>query len=109
MSARFNLDQATLAGFCSRNHICRLSLFGSVLKGKDQPTSDVDLLVEFAAGKEPGLLALTGMEAELSALLGGAESRSAHRSRSIQLFSRRGDPDGGIAVCAVRTGIVCCI
>ena len=71
MNARFNLDEAALAGFCSRNHICRLSLFGSVLKGKDQPTSDVDLLVEFVAGKEPGLLALTGMEAELSALLGG--------------------------------------
>ena len=30
----------------------------------------MDLLVEFEPGKEPGLLGLAGIEAELSALLG---------------------------------------
>lgn len=65
------LDEATLARFCARHHIRRLALFGSVLKGVDRPDSDVDLLVEFEPGQEPGLLALADMEAELSALLGG--------------------------------------
>jgi predicted nucleotidyltransferase len=60
-----------LAAVCRRRHICRLSLFGSVLKGVDRLDSDVDLLVEFVPGKEPGLLGLAEIEAELSTLLGG--------------------------------------
>jgi predicted nucleotidyltransferase len=48
-----------------------LSLFGSVLKGTATSGSDIDFLVEFVPGKEPGLLGLAGIEAELSALLGG--------------------------------------
>jgi predicted nucleotidyltransferase len=36
-----------------------------------RPNSDIDLLVEFAPGREPGLFKLAGIEAELSALLGG--------------------------------------
>ena len=34
------------------------------------PESDVDVLVEFEPGEEPGLIALAGMEAELSEMLG---------------------------------------
>lgn len=71
VNARLMLDEATLARFCARHHIRRLALFGSVLKGVDRPDSDVDLLVEFEPGQEPGLLALADMEAELSAALGG--------------------------------------
>ena len=71
MNARLKLDEATLARFCVRHRIRRLALFGSVLKGMDRPDSDVDLLVEFEPGQEPGLLALAAMEAELSGLLGG--------------------------------------
>lgn len=33
--------------------------------------SDVDLLVEFEPGEEPGLFRPAGIEAELSAMLGG--------------------------------------
>ena len=36
-----------------------------------RPDSDVDLLVEFEPGHEPGLLRLAGMEADFSWLLGG--------------------------------------
>ena len=71
MHPRLNIEEDSLAGFCTRNHIRRLALFGSVLKGVDRPDSDVDLLVEFEPGEEPGLIGLAGMEAELSALLGG--------------------------------------
>jgi predicted nucleotidyltransferase len=64
-------DVAALDALCRRHHIRRLSLFGSVLKGAARPDSDVDLLVEFEPGHEPGLLALAGIESALSALLGG--------------------------------------
>src|SRR5271170_7385627 len=64
-------DEVALAGLCRRHHIRRLALFGSSLRGTDRPDSDVDLLVEFEAGREPGLLKLAGIEAELSTLVGG--------------------------------------
>ena len=41
------------------------------MTGTNRPASDVDLLVEFEAGREPGLLGLAAIEAELSSLLGG--------------------------------------
>jgi predicted nucleotidyltransferase len=71
MVARLSFDRERLAELCRRYHICRLSLFGSVLKGRERANSDVDLLVEFIPGKEPGLLGLAAIESELSALLGG--------------------------------------
>jgi predicted nucleotidyltransferase len=71
MSERLFADRAALAMLCRQYHIRRLSLFGSVLKGTARPDSDVDLLVEFEAGLTPGLIALAGIEAELSSLLGG--------------------------------------
>ncbi len=64
-------DRDGLAEFCRRYSIERLSLFGSVLQDNARPESDLDLLVEFAAGKEPGLIGLAAIEADLSALLGG--------------------------------------
>ncbi len=71
MPPRLPIDREVLAEFCRRHHIRRLSLFGSVLKGTARPDSDIDLLVEFEPGKEPGLLALAGMEIELTRRLGG--------------------------------------
>jgi predicted nucleotidyltransferase len=64
-------NEATMAGFCAKHHIRRLSLFGSQLGGIARPDSDIDILVEFDPGEEPGLLGLAEMEAELSTLLGG--------------------------------------
>jgi uncharacterized protein len=65
------IAERELARFCRKQHIRRLSLFGSTLSGAARPDSDVDLLVEFEPGHEPGLLGLAAMEAELAALLGG--------------------------------------
>jgi predicted nucleotidyltransferase len=70
MNPRLGLPEAELRAFCVRHHIARLALFGSVLDGRHRPESDVDLLVEFESGRQPGLLALAGMEADLSALVG---------------------------------------
>ena len=71
MRHRLFPDTAALASICRRYHIRRLSLFGSTLRGTSRPDSDVDLLVEFEPGQEPGLLRLAGIEEELSALMGG--------------------------------------
>jgi predicted nucleotidyltransferase len=68
---RLDIDDAALAAFCRKHRVVRLALFGSVLTGRDRADSDVDLLVEFEPGGAPGLVGLAGMEAELSALLGG--------------------------------------
>lgn len=65
------VDKARIAAFCRQHHVKRLSLFGSQLEGKAHPGSDIDLLVEFEPGSEPGLLGLAGMEQDLSTLLGG--------------------------------------
>jgi len=61
----------TLGDFCRKHHIRRLALFGSMLRGTARPDSDVDLLVEFEPGMEPGLIGLSAMEAELSRLYDG--------------------------------------
>lgn len=70
MSPRISVDRDALAAFCRRNHIQRLSFFGSVLRDDFRPDSDVDVLVEFEAGHVPGLEFLS-MERELSQILGG--------------------------------------
>lgn len=56
--------------FCQRHHICKLSLFGSVLRDDFRPESDVDFLVEFEPEHIPGFIRLAGMESELSELVG---------------------------------------
>lgn len=66
---RIQVPQEALADFCRRNHIQRLSFFGSVLRDDFGPESDVDVLVEFEPGRTPGL-AFFRMEEELAQILG---------------------------------------
>jgi hypothetical protein len=68
--AHIEVPKERIAEFCRRNHIRRLSLFGSVLRDNFGPDSDVDVLVEFEPGARVGLLRLAGMEIELGDLLG---------------------------------------
>jgi predicted nucleotidyltransferase len=71
MASSVFTDHLKLAELCRRHHIVRLALFGSTLEGTAGPDSDVDLLVEFQPGMQPGLLRLASIEAELSGLAGG--------------------------------------
>jgi predicted nucleotidyltransferase len=64
------VSRRKIAAFCRRNHIRKLSLFGSILRGDFRPDSDVDVLVEFEPGRAPGLLRMAGLEMEISKLLG---------------------------------------
>lgn len=58
-----------IAEFCRRNHISKLSLFGSALGDDFNEDSDVDILVEFEPGHVIGLIKLAGLEIELSEML----------------------------------------
>ena len=69
MSARIDIPKNRIAQFCQRHHIQRMALFGSVLRDDFTPESDIDVLVEFAPGKTPGLAFIT-MQDELSEIFG---------------------------------------
>ena len=60
-----------LAMFCRRNGIVRMAMFGSTLHGEAGPDSDLDLLVEFAAGRTPGFH-FFDLQDQLSTLFGRA-------------------------------------
>jgi uncharacterized protein len=57
-----------ISTLCQQWHICKLSLFGSVLRDDFTPTSDIDVLVEFEPGFTPGFLKLHQIQEELSDL-----------------------------------------
>ncbi len=67
---KIDISGEKLARFCKRNHIRKLSIFGSALRENFGPDSDIDLLVEFDPDNIPGLIRLAGMENELSEILG---------------------------------------
>lgn len=68
--AGISIPKDRIAEFCMRNRVRRLSLFGSVLWEDFGPDSDVDILVEFEPGTRIGLIRLSGLEIELSNIVG---------------------------------------
>ena len=68
------IPENKIADFCVKNHIHRLSLYGSVLGEDFRTSSDIDVLVEFEPGHVPGLIRFSGMELELSEVLGGRKT-----------------------------------
>ena len=64
-----SIQTETIAEFCQRHHIQKLSFFGSVLRDDFSPQSDIDILVEFSCQHIPGLIRLAAMEEELSSIL----------------------------------------
>ncbi len=64
------ISKDNLIEFCKRNHIRKLSIFGSAIRGELQPDSDIDLLVEFEQDHTPGLFSIIKMEMELAEMLG---------------------------------------
>lgn len=70
MSPEIYLSREQVAAYCKRHHITKLAVFGSALRDDFTPQSDVDFLVVFEKGKEPGLITLAGMEDELSEIVG---------------------------------------
>ncbi len=71
MNPQLSIPKDELAAFCRAHGIRRLAIFGSALRADFGAESDIDVLVEFAPDRIPGLLGVAGMEIELSALFGG--------------------------------------
>jgi uncharacterized protein len=69
MKKRMLLPHKEIEAFCRRNHVKRLSVFGSTIHGDARPDSDIDILVEFEEGHTPGF-AFFDLEEELSRMLG---------------------------------------
>lgn len=64
------ISEQSIAEFCRKHGIRRLSLFGSILRDDFGPDSDIDVLVDFLPGCVPGMLRMAGLEIELSGILG---------------------------------------
>ncbi len=69
-TAHIEIPKEKITEFCKRNHIRKLSLFGSVLHGNFRPDSDIDLLVEFDPDHIPGFFKFAHIERELSEIMG---------------------------------------
>lgn len=65
------ISQDKIVDFCRKNHILKLSFFGSILRKDFGPESDVDVLIEFEPTHIPGYIGLAGIEDEFSRLVGG--------------------------------------
>lgn len=63
----FALDE--IGNLCRRYQVRELALFGSAVRGRAGPESDVDLLVEFEPQARVGFLMLARLARELSVLL----------------------------------------
>jgi len=66
--------------FWRKHRVRRLSAFGSCVRGKMKPESDIDLLVEFEPDVRIGFLALSRMQRELSMIF----------ERNVDLVPRKG-------------------
>ena len=70
MSIQIKVPKERIADFCRRHRIRSFAFFGSVLRDEFGLDSDVDVMVEFEQGAEPGLMKLVDIENELSQILG---------------------------------------
>jgi uncharacterized protein len=67
----FDAHRTEIERICRRHHVTRLSVFGSVARGEDEPASDIDLLVEFSPMPPADRSdAYFGLQADLARLLG---------------------------------------
>jgi predicted nucleotidyltransferase len=67
---RIAIPKEKIVRFCQKNHIAKMSLFGSVLTDQFNAGSDVDFLVEFQSSHIPTLFDMVNMEDELSVIIG---------------------------------------
>ena len=59
-----------LLEICPGRGIERVELFGSIARGDERPDSDVDLLIEFSADRDPSLVELGDLKEALEERLG---------------------------------------
>lgn len=69
MLEKVRIATQQIESFCQRHHIRSLAVFGSVTREDFEPSSDVDVLVDFEPGHTPGFDFFL-LETELSELFG---------------------------------------
>ena len=60
--------ETQLAKVCKKHNIVFMAIFGSFVRGKQTPKSDVDIAIEFEKTKKKSLIDLLQVENELSKL-----------------------------------------
>jgi predicted nucleotidyltransferase len=70
IASGIELPETAIFDICRLHQVSELSLFGSAARGDMGPDSDFDFLVDFLPGARPGLLGISAMMRELSAVLG---------------------------------------
>jgi predicted nucleotidyltransferase len=85
---RLNVSPSALAALCRRNHVQRLSFFGSITREDFKLESDVDVLAEFDPRHSATLTDLVGLGDQLSALFGGRKVDVATRAILKNPFRR---------------------
>ena len=85
MSLKVSFDHERLAEFCRQNGVRRLAIFGSALRDDFSSESDVDVLIEFAPERTPGLR-FFAMQEELSQLFG--RTVDLHTPASVSRYFR---------------------
>lgn len=61
-----NIPSEEIESFCKRNHIRRLSLFGSILRDDFMVESDIDVLVQFNPDARVSFMSPGKMQRELA-------------------------------------------
>ena len=56
---KVDLDKNLLENFCIKNHIVKLSIFGSALRRDFTDKSDIDFLVDFEEDHIPGFFKIS--------------------------------------------------
>lgn len=70
MTTTLMLDRAAIARAARRHGVSQLQIFGSAVTGALQPGSDVDFLVDFLPGRADAFDDYTGLQQELSLIVG---------------------------------------
>ena len=73
-----HIDRERIADLCRRYGVARLEVFGSFVRGDAGPASDLDVLVTYLPGREPGI-EFIAFCLDLQALVG----------RKVDLLTRR--------------------
>ncbi len=90
---KIEMPPAEIARICQTYQIREMGLFGSVARGEANPTSDMDIFVEFEPGFHPGLRWFD-LEEDLERLLGrhvDLSQKSLLRPRVRQAALREAD------------------
>ena len=66
---KIELPTEEIIALCKRYYVRELALFGSAVRNKLRPSSDIDIMVEFEPDAEVGFITLLRMQRELSGIV----------------------------------------